>query len=107
MGPLVLEGVTKAGEPWMADFEPSLWYPTVAGLRGSLGTVVPEAQCTEHKSGCPEHCNSSSKRRVRSREWGLRQSHFLTKAEGDFPDLVLRDLGFTDLPLKTALQLRI
>lgn len=63
--------------------EPSLWYPTVAG------------QCKGHKSRCPEHCNSSSKRGVRSREWGLRHSGFLTKAEGNFPDPLLRDLGFS------------
>lgn len=48
VGPFVLETGTKAGEPWLAAFEPFLWYPTVAGLKGNVGTVEPEAQRTEH-----------------------------------------------------------
>lgn len=37
------------------------------------------------------------KKGFRSRDWVLRHSGFLTKAEGDLPDRVLEELGFTNM----------
>lgn len=37
------------------------------------------------------------KKGFRSRDWVLRHSGFLTKAEGDLPDRALEELGFTNV----------
>lgn len=91
VGPFVLEGVTTAGEPWPAAFELSLRYPTGAGLKGSVGTVAPEAQRIEQAQLTRSLQQLLKKEGFRSRG----HSGFLTKAEVTSRSGV-RELGFTN-----------
>lgn len=88
---VILERVTKAGELWLAAFEPSLLASHVAGLKGNEEIVAPEAQLRRTEVWLPRavvtsYCNSSSKRRGSGAGNVSRNIPvFLTKAEGDFP----------------------
>lgn len=52
--------------------------------------MVPEASA-QNSATAPQ------KEGVRSRDWVLRHSGFLTKVEGDLPDRALEELGFTNV----------